>query len=127
MKLVRPLHYALLSAVALVATPGASPGQTAQERVTIVSPEDGAYAAGRLMIRARIEPAAAAPSVVFFVDGRQLCVVARAPYECQWDAGSRVEAHQIRVAATFGSGARVVHNVRTRELAYAEAEHVDVV
>ena len=90
-------------------------------------PPMAAYVAGRTMIRARVEPPSPAPSVVFFVDGRQLCVVARAPYECQWDAGSRVEAHQIRVAATFANSARIVHNVRTRGLAYAEAENVDVV
>ncbi len=120
----RPLHTAL---GILIVTGGGLLGQVATERVTIVSPADGEYVAGRTMIRARVEPPSPAPSVVFFVDGRQLCVVARAPYECQWDAGSRVEAHQVRVAATFANSARIVHNVRTRGLAYAEAENVDVV
>src|SRR5688572_30132125 len=59
-------------------------GQVAAERVAIVSPEEGAYVAGRTTIRARVEPASAAPSVVFFVDGRQLCVVERPPYQCEW-------------------------------------------
>jgi len=127
MTVPRPLDITFFVAGMLVATPSAPVGQNAAERVTIVSPSDGAYAAGRMTIRARVEPPTAAPSVVFFVDGRQLCVVTRAPYECQWDAGSRVEAHQVRVAATFGNGTRVLHNVRTVGLAYAEAENVDVV
>jgi VWFA-related protein len=79
------------------------------------------------VIRARVEPALAAENVVFFVDGQQMCVVRRSPYECEWDAGHSVEQHQIRVAATLKNGVRLVRNVRTKDLAYAETANVDVV
>ena len=105
---------------------GAPLAQNAAE-LTIVSPGDGDYRGGRNVIRARVEPALAAESVVFFVDGRQMCVVRRSPYECEWDAGRAVEQHQIRVAATFMNGVRLVRNVRTKDLAYADTANVDVV
>jgi VWFA-related protein len=127
MKAVKPLHIALPVlgvAFMIVAAPLA---QNASERVTIVTPDEGDYIAGRTVIRARVEPALAADNVVFFVDGRQMCVVRRSPYECEWDAGRAVEQHQIRVAATFTNGVRLVRNVRTKDLAYADRANVDVV
>jgi VWFA-related protein len=116
-----------LYAVVMVTTVTSVPrAQSTAERVTILSPDDGAYVAGRSVIRARIEPPLGAEAL-FFVDGRQLCVVRRPPYECEWDAGSVVEQHQIRVAATFPNGARVVRSIRTKDLGYTEVANVDVV
>jgi VWFA-related protein len=127
MKAVEPLHIALFvlaMATTIVPVPLA---QNASERVTIVTPDDGDYVAGRTVIRARVEPALTAESVVFFVDGRQMCIVRQSPYDCEWDAGRTVEQHQIRVAATFTNGVRIVRNVRTKDLAFAQSANVDVV
>ena len=126
MTIARPLQTSLSVLVMLTAMVGAPLGQNAAA-LTIVSPGDGEYIAGRIVIRARVEPALAAESVVFFVDGQQMCVVLRSPYECEWDAGRSVEQHQIRVAATLKNGDRLVRNVRTKDLAYAETANVDVV
>ena len=126
MTIARPLQTSLSVLVMLMAMVRAPHGQSAAA-LTIVSPGDGEYVAGRIVIRARVEPALAAESVMFFVDGQQLCVVRRSPYECEWDAGHSVEQHQIRVAATLKNGVRLVRNVRTKDLAYAETANVDVV
>ena len=126
MTIARPLQTSLSVLVMLTAMVSAPLGQNAAA-LTIVSPGDGEYIAGRIVIRASVEPALAAESVVFFVDGQQMCVVRRSPYECEWDAGRSVEQHQIRVAATLTNGARLVRNVRTKDLAYAETANVDVV
>jgi VWFA-related protein len=119
---------AVLSLVALLAAISrVSFGQgTPANSLTILSPGDDAYLSGRTTIRARVEPAANT-TVTFFVDGRQVCVVSRAPFDCEWDAGRSVVAHQIRVAALLPDGSRLVRNVRTRGLAYAESTDVDVI
>jgi len=65
--------------------------------------------------------------VTLFADGRQICEVARPPYECDWNAGEQIVAHQIRAVATLKSGSRIVHNVLTRKLDYVESVDVDVV
>ena len=50
-----------------------------------------------------------------------------APFECEWDAGERIRAHQIRVVAAMRNGQRLVQTVRTQDLEYVEAVDVDVV
>jgi Ca-activated chloride channel family protein len=99
----------------------------ASEVVTIVSPAEDAYVAGPTSLRARIEPSAAVENVIFFVDGRQACVMSKPPFECDWDAGGPVIEHQVRLVATFAGGRRVVRTARTKALAYAESVDVDAV
>ena len=103
-------------------------GQTTSDRarLQIVSPIDGSYISGPIALRAALDPDTAASSVVFFVDGRQICTVAAAPFECAWDAGAAIVAHQIRVVANVESG-RVVRTVRTKGVGYTEKVQVDVV
>jgi VWFA-related protein len=98
-----------------------------RERVRIVSPQDESYLIGETMLRADVAPVEDARSVVFYVDGRQVCTLTQAPFECAWDAGSDVEAHQVRVVATFGSGRRIVQTTQTEELGYTENVDVDIV
>ena len=111
----------MLSAAALA--------QTAQNQpsLQIVSPVEGSLISGKVVLRADLDPPAAASSVVFFVDGRQVCTVTAPPLECTWDAGAAVVAHQIRVVANIPGGARIVRTVRTKELGYTEKVDVDVV
>ncbi len=112
----------LLSAVVvLTGAPGAQPRSPS---VTIVSPRESEYVAGRTALRARVEPASEATSVIFYVDGVQVCSMSAPPFECGWNAGVDVVEHQIRAAATFTGARHVVSNVRTKSLGYAEA--VDV-
>jgi Ca-activated chloride channel family protein len=93
----------------------------------IDSPEEDAYLSGQISLKATLEPAAAASAVIFFVDGRQICVVPAAPFECEWDAGRAIAEHQIRVVATLTAGGRVVQTIRTKGVKFADNEDVDAV
>jgi hypothetical protein len=47
--------------------------------VRILSPAADGYVSGSTMLRAQVEPVDAAVIVSFFVDGRQVCSMAKAP------------------------------------------------
>jgi Ca-activated chloride channel family protein len=93
----------------------------------IVSPAADAYISGTTMLRARLTPSDAATRVLFSVDGKQVCDAGVPPFECSWEAGPSVTAHQIRVVADLKAGGRVIRTVRTKSLGYAEKVDVDVV
>jgi VWFA-related protein len=105
---------------------------TAQSDVSlrIASPTADAYVTGPVRLVAVVEPGPASrlvAQVTFFVDGKQVCAVARPPFECDWEAGDRIRSHVVRVVATLGDGRRLVQSVTTKDVEYAEAVDVDVV
>ena len=124
---VPPCAFAALLGVAALATASIDAQQPSGARLTVVSPVDGAYASGVQTLRATVDPPSAVSAVIFFVDGRQMCVVPAAPFECEWDAGRAVNAHQVRVVATLTGGGRVVQTVRTKGLGFADNVDVDAV
>ena len=93
----------------------------------ILSPAADAYVSGGTMLRAGLTPSGAARRILFYVDGHQVCQAAAPPFECSWEAGGSVLAHQIRVVAELTGGGRIVRTVRTRSLGYTERVDVDVV
>ena len=101
--------------------------QAPEATLTIESPTGDMYVSGGTPLRAKTDPADAATTVTFFVDGRQACALKAPPWECDWDAGARVAEHQVRAVATLRSGARLVQTVRTRTIGYTERVNVDVV
>lgn len=96
-------------------------------RLEIASPVADAYLSGTTVFRATLTPPDAATRILFSVDGKQVCDVPAPPFECSWEAGSNVVAHQIRVVADLKGGGRVIKTLRTRSLGYAEKVDVDVV
>jgi VWFA-related protein len=119
--LPRCFAIALLSALLL---------QSQSPQLRITAPTESAYLAGEVLLRAAVEPASAVKDVgdvSFFADGAKACTSTAPPFECQWDAGPRIKAHQIRVVATLKSGERLVQTVTTRNLEYVENVDVDVV
>jgi Ca-activated chloride channel family protein len=105
-----------------------APQATANDpRLRILSPAEGSFVSGTIPLRADVQPADAVTSVVFFVDGRQLCTVFRPPFECTWDAGAAILEHQIRVVANLVGGGRIVRPIRTKGVVYTENVEVDVV
>jgi VWFA-related protein len=70
---------------------------------------------------------AAVESVTFFVNGRLVCTVERAPYACSWDPGAVVRGHHVRVVAALKGGRTVAGNVRTKDIGIAERTRVDAV
>jgi Ca-activated chloride channel family protein len=96
-------------------------------QLEIVSPASDAYLSGTTVFRATLTPPDAAARVLFSVDGKQVCDAPAPPFECSWEAGSAVVAHQIRVVADLKGGGRIIKTLRTRSLGYAEKVDVDVV
>jgi VWFA-related protein len=110
-------------AALLRAQPAADPLPSAR----IVSPEPDSYATGVVLLRADTDLSAPVVSVTFFVDGRQVCIIQKRPWECEWDAGREVSAHQVRAVFNLDSGGRVARTVRTKGLGFVENVDVEVV
>ena len=96
-------------------------------KVQITSPEAGAYLSGDTVLQADVVPSTGVVNVTFYVDGRQTCTVPERPYECDWNAGSNVDEHQIRVVVALADGARIARTVRTKGLGYVEKVDVPAV
>jgi VWFA-related protein len=113
------------TALALATLVGAGAAQ--EPGLSITAPQRDTVAIGPGQIAVVLSPAAGVQEVSFFVDGRLLCTATRPPFTCPWDAGPVVRGHHVRVVATLEGGRRLVDNVRTRELGYAERTRVDAV
>jgi VWFA-related protein len=123
------LTYVLLLVV-LAPLAAALPAQTpaaGSPLVEIVFPDPETYLSGPVVLRVNVDPPSAARNVAFFVDGREVCSLDAAPFECEWDAGPDVVERQVRVVITPQEGPRVVRTVRTKGLDFAEKVDVDVV
>lgn len=95
--------------------------------VVINSPTTDAYVSGATKLRASIDASVTPKSVAFFVDGKQFCSLTEAPFECDWDAGSTISAHLIRLVVTPTDGDRVVKTMRTKGLGYADRVNVEAI
>jgi Ca-activated chloride channel family protein len=129
---MRPSAVLTLACLLLAASDAAGPARAqapaaGAPALEILSPAADAYISGATTLRAGMTPATAASRVLFYVDGRQVCATVVQPFECAWEAGGSIVAHQIRVVAELTDGGRVVRTVRTRPLGYAENVDVDVV
>ena len=118
---------AALAAALLAGLLTPASAQTASPAVTIVAPPDGSYVTGPISLQAHVIDPSQVRQLTFFADGRGICTLVRAPFECAWDAGVGVREHVIRVVATMNDGARVVANIRTKSAGYTESVDVDVV
>ena len=54
-------------------------------------------------------------------------VLTEPPFECEWDAGSTVSAHLIRLVVTPTAGDRIVKTMRTKGLGYADRVNVEAI
>ena len=103
--------------------------QTAPDapQLKILAPVDDSYLSGPTLLQVQVDPPDAASAVTFFVDGRQVCALTKAPFECDWDGGQTVVAHQVRAVGTLVGGGRIVQTVRTKGIGYTERVDVNVV
>jgi VWFA-related protein len=90
-------------------------------------PEPDSYATGVMTLKATADESASVENVTFFVDGRQVCIVTERPFECDWDAGTEVHAHQVRAVFNLPEGGRVARSVRTKGLTFVDKVNVEVV
>jgi VWFA-related protein len=123
--LLRRFAAALLLAGAVSAAGSAQ--APAPPRVQIQSPGATAFVSGPTELKATVEPSTGVTAVAFFVDGRQVCELATAPFACEWDAGHDVVAHQVRAVVALEGGGRIVRTMRTKGLSYADRVEVDAV
>jgi Ca-activated chloride channel homolog len=115
----------LLAVAAMSVAVGAVADQ--EPKMAITAPRADTVVSGATVIALDIVPTAAVQIVTFFVDGRLECTVERPPFACTWEPGPVVRGHHIRVVATFSDGRRLVDNVRTKDLGYAEHAEVEAV
>ena len=94
--------------------------------VKILAPDGDGIVSGPTTLRAEVGPPGVEVTVTFSVDGRQVCRVVKAPYECEFDAGDGIAQHQIRVVAA-GAGTRAATTIATRGLGFAETVDVELV
>ncbi len=97
------------------------------QALSITRPRPETIVTGPSRLEATITSDAAVQSVSFFVNGRLVCTVEAPPWGCPWDAGLVVRGHHVRVVATLADGRRLVDNVRTKDVGYAERIRVDAV
>src|SRR5260221_9008452 len=97
------LTVAVLALAAFVAVRAQTP---LVPSLDILSPATDAYVSGTTMLRASLTPADTATRVTFSVDGKQVCDASAPPFECSWEAGANIVAHQFRVVADLKGGGR---------------------
>lgn len=118
-----------LAGLLLLALLCATISADAQEgpQLVIVSPAPDSYVTGPVLLRVRTGRPDQVRQVTFFADGRSVCTVVSAPFECGWDAGAGIREHVIRAVATLMNGERLVATTRTRSAGYTESVEVEVV
>lgn len=117
----------LAAGVASGASSAAQVDRGARPTLRIVSPAEDAFVSGATLLSAVADPHDQVASVVFFVNGTEVCRVSRPPFECDWNAGPIVAEHLIRVVARFAGGGRIVKTATTKGAGYSESVDVDVV
>jgi Ca-activated chloride channel family protein len=100
---------------------------SSRPQAQILSPDAETYLSGPTLLAASVEPPSAAANVTFSVDGHPVCTIERPPFQCEWDAGSTVASHQVRLVIALVGGGRIVRTVRTKGLQFAEKVDVDAV
>jgi Ca-activated chloride channel family protein len=118
----------ILLAIGVLAS--ASTNATQDPALHITSPTAESIVTGSTRIEVTIEPASEAANVravAFSVNGRLACTVEQPPFVCMFEPGEVVRSHHIRVVATMTDGRRLVDNVRTKELGYAERIRAEAV
>ena len=115
--------YVLRTAIVLAVLVSALQPPSGQLR--IVEPSEGSYVTGPTVLRAAIDAGGIA-GVVFFVDGVEVCRMRQPPFECTWDAGAVIKAHDIRVVANLEHG-RIVKTIRTKGTDYVDQTEVSAV
>ena len=113
-----------LCLVATFAVRGQSPGA-----LRFTAPAANSYVSGPIVLFVAYEGEGgsdAVKDVAFFADGKEICAAA-VRFRCDWDAGPGVQAHVFRAVATLKAGGRVVANLRTKAIEFAQAESVDIV
>ncbi|MGE5360718.1 MAG: hypothetical protein ACM3NQ_17005, partial [Bacteroidales bacterium] len=97
----------------LPATVSAPQGSAAKLR--IVEPTSELMALGPQVIRIRLEPASQpVRQLTIFADGRMVCRLEEAPFECPWNAGPDLREHTVKAIAVLAGGRKITADVTTK-------------
>jgi len=66
-------------------------------------------------------------TLVFQVDGVEICRRTEPPFECRWDAGSKLGQREVRAIAITATGQRLVAAVRTKGVLVSDRSEVDAI
>ncbi len=114
-----------------VATAVVSLGAGAQDRtIRITYPPADSIVTGPTRLEATITPpdlGRQVTSVTFYANGRLVCTTEHMPFACPWDPGDAIRGNHLRVVATLADGSRLIDNMRTKDLGYAEQVRTDAV
>src|SRR5215207_7722843 len=124
------LRTACFSTALVISALGVSGAARQTRALRIIAPTTDSIVSGSTRIQVVIEPAAEIANVraiTYSVNGRLACTVETPPFTCVFEPGDVVRSHHIRVVATMTDGLRLVDNVRTKELGYAERIRTEAV
>lgn len=121
------LRYGAALALAALASVASATQPAEPPRIVITSPAEGSYVTGPVLLQVRSAVPGTVRSVTFYADGRSVCTVVYAPFECTWDAGPGLREHVVRAVAAMNDGTRAVATSRTASAGYTEAVDVEVV
>lgn len=119
-----------LSALAILALVSFGVPAYQAPMLRITSPAADDIVTGSTRLQAVVSPEEIVPtvqSVTFFVNGRLTCTAERPPFGCAWDPGDVVRGHHMRAVALLADGRRLVANVHTKNLGYAERVRTEAV
>ena len=66
-------------------------------------------------------------TLVFQVDGVEVCRRTEPPFECTWDAGSKLGQREVKAVAFTATGQRLVAAVRTKGVLVSDRSEVDAI
>ena len=66
-------------------------------------------------------------TLVFQVDGVEICRRTEPPFECTWNAGSKLGQREVRAVAITATGQRLVAAVRTKGVLVSDRSEVDAI
>lgn len=101
--------------------PKPTPVVTPPAVLKIDYPEAGGLLVGPGTLAIHMDPDTIVPERVdFFVDGVSVCRLTAPPFECRYDAGTRMAEHLVRVTAVLSDGTRLVESVKTAKIDLTE-------
>ena len=112
---------------------GALPAQTVAAEdtpgVRIISPDNGAYVSGRVLLEAQVTAAGDDPvvRVDFLVNSITIASLEQPPFQVLHDFGETVEARFIQVIAFTAAGRQLQATVTTRRLVVHQTTGIDLV
>lgn len=126
---VDAVRVSVLALLALSATLLAqNPPQPPAWAIAITSPLDGSFVSGPVPVQIELKPEQTGPvRVAVYADGQLICSLDRPPWQCMWQAGDMVKAHELRAVAAAADRRKVVHTIRTSDAGYTEHTDVDAV